>query len=258
MEKFCAEEEGENDRKAAHQRGDGNRGFGGGDAVEVKPVRRREEDPDQRNRAAPFERRAREAERALGGEDERVKDDESELEDELDRLDRRGANLKNVFVPNGGERREKRARDRAPDRAVAEEVDALVAARPRKNEVARENRRHAEGLDGRRNLAVERGGEEEDERGGGGANRGCNRNREGAERAEGEYPRRRDDDAFCGAKQEDARRQVSARGEASAERHREDERAAPARCRKEERREDGVVAHARLFREVVEGEEDGA
>ncbi len=154
VEKLGAEEEGENDGKAAHQRGDGNRRFGDGDTVKIKPIGKREKNADERNRCAPLKSSAAKFEDVLSEERQRIEKDEAHLKDELHGLDGRLANLKDIFIPNRRERRKEGTRDGAPHGAIAEEVDSFVPPCPRKDEIAGEDRQHAECLEDGRHFAI--------------------------------------------------------------------------------------------------------
>ena len=114
-------------------------------------------------------------------------------------------------------------------------------------------------LNPRRHLAVEEERRDEDERRRGRADRRRNRDRQRPQGHEREDPRGRDDDGLDRRDGQDA--SVDRRadgGQLSAGRDARHERRAAAAGRAEEDGQDGVVADARLLREVIQREKDGA
>lgn len=156
MEEPCAQHERQHDREAPHQGCHRD-----GDArqrkpVEVQPVRPGQQYADHRNRPAPLEPVAPDAEGAAPSEEEPVHDHQPYLKEQLHRIHGRAADLEHVLVPYRRESGEERARGGAPDSLAPEEVNALVPSRPGEDEVSREDGDHAKRLHESGDLSVKK------------------------------------------------------------------------------------------------------
>ena len=197
----------------------------------------------------------RKFQKSLPREDERVNAHQSDLEEELHRLDRHRPHLEDVLVPDRGQCREARPRDCTPHRLVAKEINAFVLSRPREHEVPSEDRQHPNRLDPRGNLPVEEKRRNEHERRSRRPDRRCNRNRQRPERIERKDPRGRHDRRLDRRKQQHLSVRVREDlRQFPADRNTRDERQTSAARGTEQDRQDRVVADARLLREIVKRE----